>query len=751
MIDYNGKRRSRSNRLLLTGIVVGLILLTIGSANRAAAVGARNNAVSVHNGAGFEWVNANPVGATPSARSGHRMVYDESRSKVVLFGGMDTQNNFLNDIWEWDTASTTWTNVTPTSGSMPIPRANFGMAYDVANGIVLIYGGDISTQFSNVGMTGDTWEWKGNTRTWTEKPASTIVFVGLWGAELAYDPNLQKVILFGGSPYWGWPENPSTFVWDGSNWNLASSSGPIGRVRHAMATDVSRSKVVLFGGHHRLESGSSIRLQDTWEWNGSGWLLVSPQVSPPVSYGAAMAYDTTREVMLLFGGAAPFVQDTWEWDGANWTLRLMQGSPSPRWSAVAYDSSNSTLVLFGGNATVLPTVASSQTPSGQSSLGETYLFVSDNAPPTTTATLSSAENGAGWHNSDVTVVLDALDHHLGSGVKEITYSATGAQMISPTTVSDANTNLLITAEGETTITYFASDVAGNTETAQTLIVRIDKSAPSVSCGSADGAWHANDVSISCTANDSTSGLIDSDDSSFNLTTNVPANTETANASTDSRTICDVAANCATAGPVGGNKVDKRPPGITVTTPSADAVYLLNQSVAASYTCTDGGSGVTSCAGPVASGSNIDTATVGAKTFVVTTSDNVGNNSTPESVSYAVSYGIHVLFDQNRAVKSGSTIPIKIQIVDVNSNNMSTSAVVVHAVSVLQTSTDASVMLDDAGEANPDFDFRYDSSLDGTGGYIFNLKTSGYTTGSYLLYFSVGGDPKLHSVQFQVRQ
>jgi hypothetical protein len=111
----------------------------------------------------------------------------------------------------------------------------------------------------------------------------------------------------------------------------------------------------------------------------------------------------------------------------------------------------------------------------------------------------------------------------------------------------------------------------------------------------------------------------------------------------------------------------------------------------------------------------------------------------------------VVFDQSRAAKSGSTIPIKIQLVDANGNNVSSSAVVVHAVSVTQTSSSASVLLDDAGQANPDFDFRFDPTLGGTGGYIFNLKTTGYGTGTYLLNYTVVGDPVACTVQFQVRQ
>ena len=81
----------------------------------------------------------------------------------------------------------------------------------------------------------------------------------------------------------------------------------------------------------------------------------------------------------------------------------------------------------------------------------------------------------------------------------------------------------------------------------------DVDAPVVTCGSADGAWHADNVSIACTAEDTGSGLADPADAAFSLSTSVPAGTEDGNAATGSRQVCDAAGNCATAGPIGGNK------------------------------------------------------------------------------------------------------------------------------------------------------------------------------------------------------
>ena len=44
-------------------------------------------------------------------------------------------------------------------------------------------------------------------------------------------------------------------------------------------------------------------------------------------------------------------------------------------------------------------------------------------------------------------------------------------------------------------------------------------------------------------------------------------------------------------------------------------------------------------------------------------------------------------------------------------------------------------------------FRFDQTLPG---YVFNLKTTGLTTGTYRMNFSISGDPLPHFVTFGVK-
>jgi hypothetical protein len=213
------------------------------------------------------------------------------------------------------------------------------------------------------------------------------------------------------------------------------------------------------------------------------------------------------------------------------------------------------------------------------------------------------------------------------------------------------------------------------------------------------------------------------------------------------TATDAAGNTATA----NQRItvrDTTPPTIDIAAPR-NVTYALNELVAAAYGCADAVTPHPSCAGPVASGNGIDTGSVGARTFTVNAADDAGNRSSA-SISYSVAYNVCLLYDPTRAAKSGSTFPIKIQLCNAAGANRSSSTIVVTAMDVTKISDATTSDVIDAGNANPDSNFRYDPTLGGTGGYIFNLKTTGLGTGTYALTFSVPGETGTHQAQFSVK-
>ncbi|HEX6688985.1 MAG TPA: glycine-rich protein [Solirubrobacterales bacterium] len=78
-----------------------------------------------------------------------------------------------------------------------------------------------------------------------------------------------------------------------------------------------------------------------------------------------------------------------------------------------------------------------------------------------------------------------------------------------------------------------------------------------------------------------------------------------------------------------------PPAISIASPADDATFTQGQSVTAIYSCTaSAGVSITTCAGPVANGAGLDTATLGHHTFTVDAKDTDGGAAT-KSVSYTV--------------------------------------------------------------------------------------------------------------------
>jgi hypothetical protein len=289
----------------------------------------------------------------------------------------------------------------------------------------------------------------------------------------------------------------------------------------------------------------------------------------------------------------------------------------------------------------------------------------DTTPPVTTALLSPMPNVAGWNSTDVTLMFTSTDNAGGTGVQEIHFTLAGAQGGS-SIVSGGSASVTISTEGSTVVTFFAIDNAGNQEVPKTLTVEIDRTPPSVTCGSPDGLWHASDVAIPCTASDSLSGLASAADASFNLTTSVPVGTETNSAFTNSRTVFDVAGNSTARGPIGPNMVDKKPPAIVINQPMATQ-YVHSATLMLNYTVTDGGSGVGTVT-PTMNGSTtvggsglpsgqminlLTTLPLGPNTFAITAADKVNNTSLASVTFIIIVTPQSIIGDVNQLQASGA--------------------------------------------------------------------------------------------------
>ncbi|MBL8737234.1 MAG: hypothetical protein JNL12_12460 [Planctomycetes bacterium] len=297
---------------------------------------------------GREWALAS---AGPSPRHGAAMIYDLPNGSVVLFGGRDG-SGFFADTWQRASVPTTpsfeWTRVATTGAQ---PRIDAAFAYDAARAQTVVFGGWFlfgpgwlggGSSFYAAYADGALWDGS----TWTAMPAGPSARAY---PAMAYDSARQRTVLFGGrsgSYPMNWTDLDETWEWDGTAWAQRAVVGPPARGDHAMAYDSVRGVVVLFGGH----DWNGPVFGDTWEFDGTAWTQRSPAIAPSPRVGAAFAYDPLRQRIVLHGGAdlvGNIFGDTWEWDGNAWTAMPGRG-PTPRYGhSMVFDEASGTLLLAG--------------------------------------------------------------------------------------------------------------------------------------------------------------------------------------------------------------------------------------------------------------------------------------------------------------------------------------------------------------------------------------------------------------------
>jgi hypothetical protein len=240
------------------------------------------------------WTDATPRSGSPPAREFASMDFDANMGGLLLFGGYG-ESGELNDTWLY--AGGVWTNLSYVG---PAPSARYGaaMAFDPQpeeNGSVL-YSGCVFFGIA-IGCSNDTWIWRGWsgwTPLATSFPPPAVAF-----ASIAYDPWSEAVVLFGGCLA------PSCTSYNTETWELAGGEwsevgpllGPGARSGASAVYDPDGQRILLFGGY---DLGAY--LNDTWSFYEGSWTNVTPAHSPPAREDAAAVVDPTGSTVLLFGG-----------------------------------------------------------------------------------------------------------------------------------------------------------------------------------------------------------------------------------------------------------------------------------------------------------------------------------------------------------------------------------------------------------------------------------------------------------------
>jgi hypothetical protein len=207
------------------------------------------------------------------------------------------------------------------------------------------------------------------------------------------------------------------------------------------------------------------------------------------------------------------------------------------------------------------------------------------------------QNRVGWFSSSTALAIPKPILSLPPTVQATATGPAGAAVTFAASATDAlGAPLPVTCSppsgsdfpiGSTTVTCSSTGPSG-TSTGSFEIHVAAGGPPTVACASAPTAWQAGNVAIACTASDSASGLADPSQASFVLSTSVAAGAESADASTNSLSVCNNAGECNAAGPITGLKVDRRPPQVTCANPDGK---WHSENVQLGCTASDSGSGL----------------------------------------------------------------------------------------------------------------------------------------------------------------
>ncbi len=269
------------------------------------------------------------------------MAYDPQTHQFAMFGGESCTNPDLcyptSDTWLW--TGSTWTEVTPTVS--PPARAEANMAWDPKSDQLILFGGGGGETGTETALS-DTWEWTGHT--WKQL-SPRVSPPARDAAMMAWDGTMDDLILFGGSSNRG-VDLRGTWAWTGATWQkLFPTLSPPAQDSGTMSWDAASKQLLLFCGN---------RLPESWIFSGTTWQELSPVTTPTPRDRAGMTYDSATQRIVLFGGYygvgfTSFLGDTWAWNGSNWIALSPSVSPSVRADiSMGWDSATQRIVLFGG-------------------------------------------------------------------------------------------------------------------------------------------------------------------------------------------------------------------------------------------------------------------------------------------------------------------------------------------------------------------------------------------------------------------
>lgn len=265
----------------------------------------------------------------PQARTGAAMAYDEAEQLVVMFGGQ-SRSQSLNDTWTWDGSS--WSQAHPATSPPALDSAQ--MTYDPVSHDVILVGEQEAVGSNNepiacgVGGSGSSSGASGSSGSSTGNihPGTPIPDI----APLPDATSSAKggTVRVSSSCTTIVSPKAVTWLWNGSNWSRSSASTPlIAFGSGSLATDPVAGRVVL--------------------------LTRGPFAEPAIACPIASPLTPKSQPMCPY---FPVVAPAWTWNGHAWTEMTSKASTSFDLigSSIVVDAVTGKLATFSGGEFIAP-------------------------------------------------------------------------------------------------------------------------------------------------------------------------------------------------------------------------------------------------------------------------------------------------------------------------------------------------------------------------------------------------------------
>jgi hypothetical protein len=282
----------------------------------------------------------------PEARTNGVMAYDPADGTVVLFGGQGKSTS-LDDTWTWN--GSVWSEEHPTTSPPAMTGAQ--MAYDPVSHDLVLVGGQFETgsgaggtvSCSAVGSSGSG-SASGSTGSTvavppiTAVPAGTPMPTSTASTPIAVGPACGVDV-----------ENAATWLWNGSDWSKASGHTPeVGSGELNLVTDSQLGRAVLLASQNYAEPDLPVAQ--------SGVPVPGPDfacpIAPPASGKGKPVVEPSCPVSY------PAAQSNWIWNGHAWVVQKvsLKGDlpPGADGSTIVADPVSGKLAVFVSEPVAIP-------------------------------------------------------------------------------------------------------------------------------------------------------------------------------------------------------------------------------------------------------------------------------------------------------------------------------------------------------------------------------------------------------------